>query len=431
MTKIVPREYQNVGIQWLRENRRGFNTDQPGLGKTLQAAEAAELPALVVCPTYLVKQWADFLTTQYPERTVSYALKGRWKKIAAMRRQADWYVINKDALRTIDPKDVPRVKTVILDEAHHFRNRRAEQSRAVAKLTKDPDLRVYLLTATPIWKSADDLWMQLHIIQPKIFSSYNAFVRAFCVTDDSPYGTKVVGIKKEMRQELEDLLSIVRVGRTYADVGRELPELVENFIKVEFPYELRKKYNELRDYFRLEFEDADDQQIFLSSASVMHTLRQVTFFAGKLEAIRDLLDDAPGPHLIYTWYKDHAEELARYIDRGAEVITGDIPPADRGRLAKAAAAQGRPIVATIASLSEGVDLSMCRSVIYAEENWPPGSNYQSLSRVRRDRNASTDGPSEPVLVYYVHAVMTIDEVIHRVSKAREATAHDLLRETLN
>ncbi|HET7640068.1 MAG TPA: hypothetical protein VFK47_15180, partial [Ktedonobacteraceae bacterium] len=45
----------------------GLDYDQPGLGKTLQAAMALTTPAIITCPGYLVEQWADFLNDQYPQ----------------------------------------------------------------------------------------------------------------------------------------------------------------------------------------------------------------------------------------------------------------------------------------------------------------------------------------------------------------------------
>jgi superfamily II DNA or RNA helicase len=432
---IVPREYQEIGIDWLYEGKRKMLTDAPGLGKTLQAAEAAELPCLIACPTYLVEQWARFLERQYPNTVVSACRGSRRRRTAALLRQADWYIINIQMLRTYDIKKYlftksNPVRTVIYDESHHLRNRRAIQSKEAAKLVRNENIRVYLLSATPMWKQADDLWMQLHILQPKLFSSYNEFVQLFCEADDTPYGPKITGVRKEMRAELEELLSVVRLGRTYKDVGRALPDLITNYVTVQFDDKTLRSYRELRDFFRLQFEEMDDQEIFFSSASVMHTLRQLTMFQGKIDAIKELLEDAPGPHVVFCWYKDHAESIAKAIGNEAIVITGDVKAEDRSKLAHAAAARGAPVVATIASLSEGVDLSMCRSVVYAEENWPPGSNYQSLSRVRRDRNTLTEGDPDPVMVYYVHVQDTIDEVIHRISQEREATIKDLLKEVM-
>src|SRR6266568_2631499 len=68
---MEPRAYQIEGAQRLLDAKRFILGDDAGLGKTLEAAMAARLPALIVCPTYLVWQWAEFLEEQYPDDTIA------------------------------------------------------------------------------------------------------------------------------------------------------------------------------------------------------------------------------------------------------------------------------------------------------------------------------------------------------------------------
>lgn len=442
--QLIPRDYQLYGRDWLLEKKRAMLTDQAGLGKTLTAALAAadQLPCLVVCPKYLVDQWGDFLTAQFPNSVVSVAKGSRRSRTAALRRRADWYVMNTAMLRTyvLPPSLVDRIETIIYDEFHHLRNRKSLQSRAAFELSKDPTLNIFGLTATPMWKQVDDIWMQLHILQPRIFTSYNDFIDYFCVVDrSSPYGTKVLGLRKRMRSELDLVLKLVCLGRTYSDVGRQLPRTIESVLRVEFPEELRKKYTEVQTLFRLEAESAtesgDRTFIPLSAASMMHTLRQITAFPGKIEAVASLLDDLDKPAVVFTWYRDHAHLVAQSLPNSV-CITGEMPADERHRLALKAQSTKQTIVATLSSLSEGINLQQYRVVVFFEQNWPPGSNYQALSRVVRDRNEDSAGQldssnDDPVLVYHAQVPRTIDEVIYRVAKRREASISDVMSEILS
>jgi SNF2 family DNA or RNA helicase len=63
---FIPRAYQVQGIEFLRQQKRAILGDAPGLGKTFQATEAAELPCVISCPLPLVDQWKEFLEDQYP-----------------------------------------------------------------------------------------------------------------------------------------------------------------------------------------------------------------------------------------------------------------------------------------------------------------------------------------------------------------------------
>jgi SNF2 family DNA or RNA helicase len=82
------------------------------------------------------------------------------------------------------------------------------------------------------------------------------------------------------------------------------------------------------------------------------------------------------------------------------------------------------VVATIAAMSEGVNLQHANRVVFLEENWTPGSNYQALSRVRRDCGHPT------VFVNYIQSKNTVDQHIHRVSKQRSGTIMQVLKPAL-
>lgn len=423
------RAYQDEGIDFLWRRRRAMITDAPGLGKTPQGALASDPPVLVVCPTYLTGQWAAWLTEHLPERTNAVARGPYFDRVKIIKDESlDFLIINKEMLRTHfrELEEVaPRFKTVIFDESHHLRNATATHSKnavSIAKLIP----RTYLLSATPIWKEVDDLFNQLQIMFPKVFTSYWDFVDKWCIADSDRWSTKVVGVKKSMLKELEELLDVIRVGRTYEQAGRDLPPVIENVVKIDFTRKSREMYARVKDGYRLQLLD-HPELIMQSAMEVLHTLRQVTAFE-KIEPVRDAIDDTRPYHkdryVVFTWYKDFARDLAASIP-DAVLVTGDLKPEER----RLAAISGKPVIATIGSLSEGVDLSHMRMVIFAEEHWPPGSNVQALARVRRERQVESN--EEPVLVYYVLVNETIDTKIHDINRRRSASIKELLSEALD
>lgn len=418
---IQKRGYQTVGIEWLRSKKRAQLTDRPGLGKTIQAALAAEAPTLVLCPKYLVGQWELWIRNHLPNDSV-VALKGdRFKKARLLKQDVQWVVGNYQVLRTHFAELVERQKTnpwttLILDESHHLRNRQAIMSQHAAKLAKMRGIeRVYELTATPIWREVDDLWMQLHILQPDIFTSYHQFVDTFCIADETRFGTKVLGVKKSMMPVLQKMLSIVQLGRDYKEAGRELPPKIDKEIKIDMPKKIVELYKQTQNYWIEEIEEG-----FTNYASVLHSLRQISSGPHKTEAIVEALDDLQNiPVLIFCWYRDHAHELSRHIP-GSQVITGEMNVDERRRVALT---NKGTTIATISSLCEGIDLSHLRHVFFAEEHWPPGSTDQAMSRVHRERLSESN--DEPVIVYYFHSKGTIDEHIHQVAQRRAGEAANL------
>lgn len=423
------RPYQDEGIAFLWRRRRGMITDAPGLGKTPQGALASEPPVLVVCPTYLTGQWSAWLTEHLPARRNAVAKGNYFERIKVLQRtDLDFLIINKEMLRTHIKeliKIAPRYNTVVFDESHHLRNPTASHSQGAVEVAKLIP-RCYLLSATPIWKEVDDLFNQLQIMFPNVFTSYWDFVDKWCIADSDRFSTKVVGVKKSMLNELEEMLDVIRVGRTYEQAGRDLPPIIESVVSIDFTQQMRQMYQKLKDGYRLQLLD-HPEMIMQSAMEVLHTLRQVTMHE-KVQPVVDTVDDTRPYHkdkyVIFTWYKDAAAQIAEAIP-GAVLVTGDLKPDER----RLAAISGKPVVATIGALSEGVDLSHMRMVIFAEEHWPPGSNVQAMARVRRERQNESN--EEPILAYYVVVNDTIDTKIHDVNRRRSASIKELLAETLD
>jgi len=76
-----------------------------------------------------------------------------------------------------------------------------------------------------------------------------------------------------------------------------------------------------------------------------------------------------------------------------------------------------------------VDLSDFRTVVYVEETYVPGQQYQSMSRVIRHR--TSEGEDTPVVVYWVRYKQTVDAVVHDTARSRiDGNAMTVLREAL-
>lgn len=446
---IQPRHYQSLGTQFLWEKKRAMLTDAPGLGKTPQAALAAQVPCLVVCPNYLVKQWGDWLQEHLPSRKTVTARGDRYRKLSAIQNTtADFIVINVEMLRThydelVEIATAGRWETVIFDESHHLRNKGATQSMAAVVIAHQIP-RCYELTATPIWKDPDDLFMQLRILQPTVFTSYFDFVDMFLAHDDTQWGTKVYGVLPDKKAELDSLLDMMRIGRNYKDAGRELPPIIQKNLILDFNEAQQKIYDQARDAWLI----LGLNEIMTNYMKVMHTLRMMTFCEQKIEAVVNAATEDNKPCVVFTWYVEAALELTKRINAvnkdSAVCITGEfVKVDDRPKLANGT----KTVVCTISSLSEGVDLSWARTVIYAEENWPPGSLTQSLARVARERQIEyLDSPSlwdevlaqldsrqanaEPIQVYFIQMKGTIDQVVHATSQRRGATIRDVLAESI-
>jgi hypothetical protein len=147
-------EFQREGVQHLIQIINEFGgamlADAVGLGKSFQALEVMDRlrridptfrRSLVVCPAQLRENWSKL-----------FDLYGLGAKICSM-----------EALS----RDIPRgpFDMIVIDESHNFRNRSINRYRNLMTfLGRNPDIKVLLLTATPINTSLDDLYSQLKII---------------------------------------------------------------------------------------------------------------------------------------------------------------------------------------------------------------------------------------------------------------------------
>lgn len=437
---LVPRPYQWEALDFMKSKKRVLNRDSMGLGKTLCGAYASVGRTLVVCPNYLTEHWYNWLhgVSKGRDKHEPYAPYGRqrvvwcqgtfWEKAAALEQDADFTIINMEAFAS--HRDFLKQlannykwQTLIVDEAHHFRTHNARRSETMVEVARCAEY-VYLLTGSPIWKEVDDLFMLFRALQPEIFTSYYHFVDQFCIADETRYGTRVLGVKKDQTKDLDKLLKIMSIGHSYSDAGRDLPDVIEKVINIQFPDEIMKAYNEMCAGYRMEL--SKEEIKFENFAQIMRMMRLMTAFPGKLDAAESIIEDihdSSTKAVIFTWYRETCEDIAKRF--GVPAIHGGITDvSERRRIALES-----PIVcATLASLSEGIDLSDARTVIYLEENYTPGSMEQSLGRVRRDRQGK--GNTDPILLYYIHVKNTIDKVIHEKQRSRGVKLREILEETL-
>lgn len=418
---IELRNYQISGAQWMAKAQKCILADDVGTGKTFTAIEAMQLPALIVTPNHLTLQWFDTLCEHMPSSDISINMPegARAQRTRELAVPADVTVVNVEMLRTYYQDLAARnYKTLVCDEAQHLRKPRATQSKNAAKLAKHIP-SVFLLTASPYYKRVDDVWHLLHIVAPDVFPSYWDFLHEWCAVNwGAPYTPKIYGIKPKLIEAWQQHIAPYMLMRKYADVGRELPPLVENVVTFNLPSELQRHYTTIRNKWRLGGNPIE------SAGAATVLLRQITMCHEKVNTVLGILDDIPvhEPVLIYVWYRESAVMLADAIARTYRdghsktlLVTGAQSDANERSKALAHAQQDgvKYIIATQSALSEGANLQWVRYVIYAEENYVAEAHRQTLARVLRDRGDSSVAEAAPVIAYYVRARRTIDEHIAR------------------
>ena len=209
------RPYQKQGVYWMRFLEEaglcGLLADEMGLGKTLQTLTwlslpriglntetqrhracqtnlgaqppdpsvspclcVKKLPALIVCPTSLVRNWEaeaqkftpwlKVLVISGPERTKSFALIPSADLVVT-----SYALLQRDFEQAYYDKEF---SALVIDEAQHIKNRDTKNAKAVKMINARQRLA---LTGTPIENSVADAWSIFDFLMPDYLGDYESF----------------------------------------------------------------------------------------------------------------------------------------------------------------------------------------------------------------------------------------------------------------
>jgi len=246
------RSYQHDGVAWLRfletNGFCGLLADEMGLGKTLQALAWIQMvrcseevrghPALVVCPTSLVDNWAEEAARFAPDLrviTVSGSDRhARWEEIPGTDIAVTSYALLR---RDIDRYLEMEFAVAILDEAQHIKNRSTQNAVAAKQIRAAHRL---VLTGTPVENSVADLWSIMDFLMPGYLASHQAFRQNYeqPIARGGP-DAELAHIK--LRRKLHPFL----LRRLKSEVARDLPPKIEKVSFCHLTTDQRTVYTEL------------------------------------------------------------------------------------------------------------------------------------------------------------------------------------------
>ena len=199
---------------------RAILADEVGLGKTVEAGIAMTeyimrglvKNVLILTPASLVDQWyiemkalfnQDFIRSDDPAfKKDGETAWGKHRKIIASLSGAKRKGISEHIINT--PYDM-----IIVDEAHHLKNRKSVAWQFVNALNKKYML---LLSATPVQNSLEELYNLITLIRPGQLKTYSYFKRNF-IADKS-------GLEVKNKTKLKELMAsaMVRNRRSQVDI---------------------------------------------------------------------------------------------------------------------------------------------------------------------------------------------------------------------
>lgn len=437
--------HQEEGIDWLQRTPRALLADEPGLGKSAQALLAAVEPVLIISPAMLMGTWEDEIAKWRPDLDYSWTsysslchreARRAYPRPKAMYENGDW-------------------GTIICDEAHYLKNRKAKWTAAALRLC-EPAPRVCLLTGTPVPNWAYELYMPLRLIHEKgdhAFSSYWRWVERYFTWWTPPYGSfrEIGGLKAEYDWDdfaVENDLDRLMLRRLRDDVLGDLPPLTEQTIEVPMTVSQRKAYAELKaEYYTYVAETGgigtDGEEVAAFSDGGLHIklakvttglptlvdepemLAHASNVSGKMDALRELLEEREGsPVVVFCHFRSTArcaELVANSLRRSTGVIMGGVPQAERDAMVRSFQDGAIDVlVGTLETLGEGVTLTRSSTCIFVERSWRPSKNEQAMRRLHRI------GQTAPVSVLHIVTKDSLDQRILALLAAKETQQRKVL-----
>ncbi len=236
---------------------RALFCDEVGLGKTIEAGIAmVELimrglckKILILVPPSLVEQWItemkrkfnqDFISCDNPEFiSMGDNAWGHFNKvvasIATAKRKRNSSIIS----------DI-KYDLIVVDEAHHLKNRNTVAWKFVNNLQKK---YIFLLTATPVQNSMEELYNLITLLKPGQLKTYSYFKKTF-VGDKEGLEAKNVG-------KLKELLSGVMIRNKRSDVDIKFTKRNAVTINTNLNSDERKLYDNISKFIKEKYTDED------------------------------------------------------------------------------------------------------------------------------------------------------------------------------
>jgi hypothetical protein len=442
------RHYQQEGLGWLTFLQQlGFGgclADDMGLGKTIQALalleqrrEAGAGPSLVVVPNSLVFNWQQEAERFTPAlRVVAHVGTGRSRDV---RRFAEAHVV----LTTygILRRDAPFLARVpfdyvILDEAQAIKNPSTASARAARVLKSRHRLA---MTGTPVENRLAELWSLFEFLNPGVLGASGRLVGALRAAAPEPGGIP--------DQEALDLLSralrpyILR--RTKAQVAPELPQRVEQTVFVDLREEDRRRYDQLRDHYRLallgriESEGMGRSKVHVLEALLR--LRQTACHAGlvnpdfleagsaKLDVLEEsVLEVVEEGHkvLVFSQFTSLLAIVRSHFDR-AGVVYEYLDGQTRDREERVRRFQEDPacpvFLISLKAGGLGLNLTAADYVYLLDPWWNPAVEAQAIDRAHRI------GQTRPVMATRLIARDTVEEKVLQLQERKRDLADAIIR----
>ena len=387
--------------------------------------------ALIIAPIRVCRNsWAAEIEKwdHLKGMTYSLVLGSREQRLAALRRKADLYIINRENVQWLIEESGLQwhYDMVVIDELSSFKSYQAKRFKSLLK-ARPKVRRIVGLTGTPSSNGLMDLWAEFRVLDlGQRLGRYITHYRNAYFVPDKRNGEVIFSYKPRPGAEdaIYKRISDITISMKSCDY-LQLPECVIN----EVPVVMSEKEMAVYDEFREEMvAQIKDKEIDAANAAVLsgkllqmangavydEDKKTIVIHDRKLDALEDLIEAANGkPVLIAYWYQHDAERIkARFSVR--EIKTSqDIEDWNAGKISAA--------IIHPASAGHGLNLQSGGStLIWFGLTWSLELYQQTNARLHRQ------GQKDTVVIHHIIAKGTIDEQVMKALRKKEKTQDALI-----
>ncbi len=430
---------------------RALLCDEVGLGKTIEAGIVMQelfvrglvRRVLILTPPSLVEQWQGEMRRKFGMDYVVHddpAFKERGPKAWASydRIIASYHTAKREPHQSAILAQ--EWDLVIVDEAHHFRNRRTLLWKMASELRRK---YVLLLTATPVQNDLEELFNLVTLLQPGLLSTAHAFQRQYVDRRDKLMPRNVDQLHQLLgevmvrnRRSTVNMTLTRRIAKTYVvtlgEAERTIYDDVSRFVRRHVGESKAPRSLSRMTLMTLQKELGStgqaavpalerlalDERLESSERQDLERLAVAAAHSGssKVDRLLALLKDFPDKMVIFTQFRSTLAWLERRLTEAGEsvaVFHGGLLRLDKERAIRSFEGPARILISTDAG-SEGRNLQFCNAVCNFDLPWNPMRIEQRIGRLSRI------GQRRDVFVFNLVAADTLEAAVLHLLEAKIA-----------
>lgn len=435
-----PHEYQTYATNFILEHPVAAVLLEMGLGKsviTLTAIYELMLnrfeveKVLVIAPLRVardtwpaeIEKWEHLAGLTY-----SVAIGTEAERLAALRRPAHLYLINRENVDWLITKSgIPfDFDMVVIDELSSFKSHAAKRFKSLLKV-RPTVKRMVGLTGTPSSNGLMDLWAEFRILDMgQRLGRYITHYRNNFFVPDKRNQQMIFSYKPRAGAEdaIYRLISDITISMKSADFLK-MPECIINEVPVALSEKEWSVYQALKEDMVVDLKDEEidavnaavlsGKLLQMANGAVYNEEKDIIHIhEQKLDALEDLIEGANGkPVLVAYWYNHDLQRIKERFSVREIKTSQDIKDWNNGDIPVA--------VIHPASAGHGLNIQFGGStIIWFGLTWSLELYQQTNARLWRQGQKST------VVIHHIIAKDTIDEDVMKALRKKEKIQSELI-----